>query len=39
MGKLGKNEMMQLNPKTKMVFGTSAKKEGLFSAIQCFRFS
>ena len=28
MGKLGKNEMMQLNPKTKMVFGTSAKNEG-----------
>ena len=28
MGKLGKNEMMQLNPKTKIVFGTSAKNEG-----------
>ena len=28
MAKLKKNEMMQLNPKTKMVFGTSAKNEG-----------
>lgn len=28
MANLKKKEMMQLNPKTKMVFGTSAKHEG-----------
>ena len=36
MANLKKKEMMQLNPKTKMVFGTSAKHEGylvLFSAL------
>ena len=36
MTNLKRKEMMQLNPKTKMVFGTSAKHEGylvLFSAL------
>lgn len=28
MAKLKKNEMIQLNPKTKLVFGTSANSEG-----------